>query len=275
MQAIYSFTSGLPFSTFLFMKLILGFIFLFFTIGAWAQCPRSIDLLVVGDSQSGATWSKSYFGNFLASCLEGDFVVYGRGGTVPGNWLGTGGMDQIETIQRDSLENHLNIGSKDNVPLCKKRISPMLEAHAPKKVLFQFGGNMISLADEVIEIQMDRLMKTVSESHINSENCFFLTPTFEMSVATNRNIPQRNLQAVMRVHDLILKAINGRCQVINGVELMKNSSYFDGRELLRRVLINGLSGCGGAAANDNVHVCGEAAKDMAQRVCDFLKQPHL
>jgi len=245
------------------------------SIGAWAQCPRSVHLLIVGDSQSGATWSKSYLGNFLASCLEGDFVVYARGGTVPGNWLGVGGMDHIETIQRDPLDNHLNIGSKENVPLCKKRIAPMLEAHAPKKILFQFGGNMISLADEEVEKQIDRLMKTVSEGHIASENCFFLTPTYEMAVATNRNIPQRNLQAVIRIHDLISRSINGRCQIINGVELMKNSPYYDGKELLKRVLVDGLSGCGGAAANDNVHVCGEAAKDMAQRVCDYLKQPHL
>ena len=235
-----------------------------------AQCPSAVDLLVVGDSQSGATWSKSYFGNFLAACLKGNFVVYGRGGTVPGNWLGSGGMDQIETIQRDPQDFHFNIGSKENVPLCKKRISPMLEAHQPKKVFFQFGGNMISLTDSEVGKQIEVLMGTATDKGIKAENCYFMTPTYEMAVASNRNVPTRNLQAVRKIHALIDNAIKGRCQVISGVELMKDSPLFDGKELLKRIPIAGKPGCSGAAENDNVHVCGEAAQDMAQRMCDRL-----
>lgn len=252
------------------MKYLLLFISFFILRSAWSQCPGSVDVLVVGDSQTGATWSKSYFGNFLSSCLEGNFVVYGRGGTIPANWLDTGGMDQIETIQRDPTNLHFNIGSKDRVPQCKKRIAPMLDAHQPKKLLFQFGGNMISQTDDEIKKQIDRLMITVIEKGIRSEDCYFLTPTYEMAVATNRNIPRRNLQAVLRINDIISQAINDRCQVINGVELMKDSVYFDGKELLKRVMIEGRPGCGGAAVNDNVHVCGEAARDMALKVCDYL-----
>jgi hypothetical protein len=37
-----------------------------------------------------------------------------------------------------------------------------------------------------------------------------------------------------------------------------------------RVLIEGKAGCGGTAVNDNAHICGEAAKDFAQRVCELI-----
>lgn len=252
------------------MKYFVLVVSFFILKSAWSQCPTAVDILVVGDSQTGATWSKSYFGNFLSSCLEGNFVVYGRGGTVPANWLGTGGMDQIETMQRTPTNRHLNLGANDSVPLCKRRIGPMLDEHQPKKILFQFGGNMISQTDEEIKKQIDRLMITVTEKGIRREDCYFLTPTYEMAVATNRNVPRRNLQAVLRINDLISQAINDRCQILNGVELMKDSAYFDGKELLKRVMIEGLPGCGGAAVNDNVHVCGEAARDMAKKVCDYL-----
>ena len=237
---------------------------------AQAQECAPVDILVVGDSQSGATWSRSYFGNFLQACLTGKFVVYGRGGTAPAQWLGIGGLDQIETIQRDPSNPHFNIGSGANVPVCKKRIEPMLDAHQPKKVLFEFGGNLIGLSDSDTINQIDQLMKVVVEKKITRENCYFLTPTFEMEVKDHRNVPRRNIQSVQKIIELIQAAIGDRCQLISGVELMKSSSYFDGVELLKRVPIEGLTGCGGAAVNDNVHVCGEAARDLSNRICSML-----
>lgn len=248
-----------------------AFVFVHLTFLAHAQCPSPVDILVVGDSQSGATWSKTYFGNFLASCLQGNFVIYGRGATVPANWIGSGGMDHIETIQRTSSNNHLNIGAGETVPLCKKRIGPMLEAHTPKKVLFQFGGNMITSAEDVVIQQVDRLMVTAMEKGIKSQNCFFLMPTYEMEVESRRNVPHRNLSNVQKINRLITQTIAGRCQVIDGLEVMKDSPYFDGKELLRRVPIEGKPGCGGAAVNDNVHVCGEAARDLSERVCAIIQ----
>jgi hypothetical protein len=84
-----------------------------------------------------------------------------------------------------------------------------------------------------------------------------MTPTYEMAVAANRNVPTRNLQASMKIHSLIESAI-------------KASPFFDGKELLKRIPMDGKPGCSGAAENDNVHVCGEAAQDMAQRICERL-----
>jgi hypothetical protein len=103
---------------------------------SWEQCLSAVDLLLVGDSQSGASWSKSYFGNFFAACLKGNFVVYARGGTVPGNWLGSGGMDPIETIQRDPQDFHFNVGPKENVPLCKKESHLCLKLINLRKFFF-------------------------------------------------------------------------------------------------------------------------------------------
>lgn len=234
------------------------------------NCHGPVDLLVVGDSQTGASWSRSYFGNFLQQCLKGDFMIYGRGGTVPSNWLNNGGMDKIETIQRDPDHGHLSIGNLDQVPDCKKRIEPMIRIHNPKKVLFQFGGNYIASSDEVIALQTEELMKTVVRSGLSFEQCFYLTPTFEMEVSTQRNVPLRDLKNVKRITKVISEALKGRCQLIDGVEIMKSSEFFDGKELLKRIKVDGLSGCFGPAVNDNVHVCGEAARDWAERVCTIL-----
>ena len=253
------------------MKIIalLTFLFSLSVSVVWSKCEPA-DLLIIGDSQSGATWSKSYFGNFLPACLKGTFALYGRGGTVPGNWLGKGGMDQIETMERTPDSFNRNIGAGAVVPECKKRIGPMLDSHMPQKILFQFGGNMIGLSDAEISKQIDLLMNEVTARGIESSQCFFATPTFEMAVADHRNVPTRNLAAVLRVTKLIERTMNNRCQLIDGIELMKESPYFDGKELLKRVLIPGLAGCAGAATNDNVHVCGEAAQDWAHRVCDIV-----
>lgn len=242
------------------------------SLRAQSECTGPVDLMVVGDSQFGATWSKSYTGNFLQHCLKGQFVVYARGGTIASNWLGKGGMDQIETIQRDSQNEHLNIGSQGSVPLCKKRISPMIDAHLPKKVLFEFGGNYIAQTDEFIANDIKLLMETVKSKGISEKNCFFLHQTYEMEVATKRNVPLKNIQNIKRILSVISKELEGRCQLINGLELMNESAFFDGKELLKRIPIEGRSGCMGAAMNDNAHICGEAARDFAERICHILNE---
>ena len=248
------------------------FIYSFYAQATQASCSGPVDLLVVGDSQVGATWSKSYLGNFLPGCLKGNFIIYGRGGSVPGNWLGNGGMDQIETIQRDHQEEHLNLGAGKNVPLCQKRIGPMLEAHTPRKVLFEFGGNYISVPNEIISSQINQLMETVAQKGISPENCYFLNQTYEMEVSTKRNVPLKDLKNIKRIAEVITKAIDSRCQILSGLDIMKDSPYFDGKELLKRVQVDGRSGCSGAAVNDNAHVCGAAAKDFAERICSLFNQ---
>lgn len=250
----------------------LGILNTFFIFQAVAQSRTPLDLLIVGDSQVGATWSRSYLGNFLPSCLNGNFVIYGRGGTVLGNWLGKGGMDKVETIQRNPLHSHLNLGANEVVPLYKKRIEPMLLEHDPKRVVFEFGGNYIGETINLTKIKTDvrALMKVIADNKIDQENCFFLTPTFEMQVATKRNIPHHNLKGVIIVRDLIKSLIKGSCTHIDGLDVMKESDYFDGKEFLKRIPIAGKPGCSGAASNDNVHVCGEAAKELAERVCERI-----
>jgi hypothetical protein len=256
------------------MKGFITFLIIALTISsmASASCQGPLDLLVVGDSQLGATWSKSYTGNFLQQCLKGNFAIYARGGTVPGNWIGSGGMDHIETIQRTPQEEHLNLGSGESVPLCKKRIGPMIDSHQPKRVLFEFGGNYIAAPDEVISSQIRDLVKILDEKKIASKDCYFLHQTYEMEVATKRNVPLKNLQNTKRILSVISLALKGKCQMIDGLELMKDSPYFDGKENLKRVLISGRGGCGGAAVNDNAHVCGSAAQDMAERLCLLFNQ---
>lgn len=250
--------------------IIFSFLFSLFLNSAQAQCVSHIDLLVVGDSQTGATWSRSYTGDFLTECLQGNFVFYGRGGTIPANWLEAGGMDHIETVQRTPNQHHQIIGNKELVPLCKKRIEPMLAAHKPQKVLYQFGGNLITSSDKEIQNNIEQLMSVTVQAGIAPEHCYFLAPSFEMEVSTHRNVPARDLVAVRRVNGLILKAIKDRCTFIDGTELMKDSPFFDGKEYLKRILIEGKPGCGGKAINDNVHICGKSAQDLAERVCQLV-----
>src|SRR5687767_8573807 len=119
-------------------------------VSAQVPCDApAADLVVVGDSQTGATWATSYFGHFLQKCLAanhpvGSFAVYARGGTAPAHWLTSAGLDKVATIQRDINDNHKNIGSGEQVPLCKRRMTPMLAAHRPKKVLAFFGDNLMA-----------------------------------------------------------------------------------------------------------------------------------
>lgn len=227
---------------------------------------------MVGDSQIGATWATSYTGNFLQQCLKGDFVMYGRGATVPGNWIDQGGMDQIETIQRDPKNKHLNLGSKEMVPLCKKRLSHMLAAHTPKKVLLSFGGNYIgkTIDEAKVKKEIIRTIDIVQSHGITYEQCFFVSPTFEMEVATQRNIPHRDLEAVKKVTEIIRPLLQDKCQLIVGTTLMQDSVLLTGKNYLRRVQVPGTNGCLGAAQNDNVHICGEAAAEMAHKLCDLV-----
>ena len=59
--------------------------------------------------------------------------------------------------------------------------------------------------------------------------------------------------------------------MINGVDLMRSSDLLLQTQLLKRVQSDAMSGCLGAAGNDNIHVCGEAARDLAERVCGLLR----
>lgn len=228
------------------------------------------DLVVIGDSQVGATWSQSYTGNFLTECLSGEYLILGRGATVLSSWLGNGKMDHIETIQRDKINPHLNIGSKENVPVFKKRISSIIEYYQPKKVAFNFGGNYISMSNEIIENETLRLKQVIEQYKIAHKDCYFITPTYEMEVRDHRNVPLKNLSNIQRINRIITSNLGDHCQIIDGLEVMNDSIYFDGNELLKRINIVGRSGCMGAAQNDNTHVCGEAARDYAQRLCQIL-----
>jgi hypothetical protein len=251
------------------MKKIIPFLFLF-SLHLQAQCPTPTDLLVVGDSQTGSAWSRSYFGDFVQECLKGSFAIYGRGGSIAQNWYGKGGLDSIDTVERGpSVPFHI-VGSGDAVPLCKKRMEFMIDEHKAQKVLYFFGDNYIASEDAVIIKDINQLINVTMDKGITPQNCYFLTPTFEMQVATKRNVTRKYLANTQRINAAIKKAVGDRCQVLDGVEIMKESPFFDGKELLMRVQVEGKSGCSGAASNDNIHICGMAAKDLAQRVCDRL-----
>ena len=235
-----------------------------------ADCQGPIDTLVLGDSQTGGAWSKSYFGNFLPTCLKDDFIILGKGGSIISNWLARGGLENIEIIQRDNQNTHMSIGVGDQVPICKKRLSPMIDAYRPKKVLFFFGDNYIANSDQEIIKDAELLVKSLDEKNISRDECYFLTPTYEMQIQTKRNVPRKNLANTLRIRDALKKGLNDRCNFIDGLEIMKDSAYFDGKELLKRVQIEGKTGCAGAASNDNIHICGEAAKDLALKMCKIL-----
>jgi hypothetical protein len=251
------------------MKKIIS-ILLLSSMNIFAQCPEPTDLLVVGDSQTGASWSRSYFGDFVQSCLKGSFAIYGRGGSIAQNWYGKGGLDTVETVERTPAIPFHIVGVGDAVPLCKKRMEFMIDEHKAQKVLYFFGDNYIASEDSVIIKDINQLMNVTLEKGIAPQNCFFLTPTYEMQVATKRNVSRKYLANTQRINTAIKKAIGDRCQVLDGLEIMKTSPYFDGNELLKRVQIEGKVGCSGAATNDNIHICGMAAKDLAQRVCELV-----
>ena len=73
----------------------------------------------------------------------------------------------------------------------------------------------------------------------------------------------------MDVDFAIRQAIGDQCQVIDGLDLMRNSLLLvDSR--LKRVQPEGQADCFGKSENDNIHYCGEAAKEMANKVCDLI-----
>lgn len=241
-----------------------------FSLAIANDCQGPVDTLILGDSQTGGSWSKSYFGNFLQSCMKDEFLILGKGGSVISDWLGKGGLESVEIIQRDPQNAHLNIGIGDQVPLCKKRLSPMVDAFTPKRVLFFFGDNYIGNSDAEIIKDTELLIKTLDEKNIPQENCYFLSPTYEMQIVTKRNVPRKNLANTQRIINALKKGLNGHCHFLDGLEIMKDSEFFDGKELLKRVQVEGKPGCSGAAGNDNIHICGKAAQDFANKVCSIL-----
>ncbi len=253
------------------MKTILLISFLTLSSPSFACDFAPVKVLVVGDSQTGATWAKSYFGNFLQECLGENFMIFGKGGSILSSWLGKGSLDNIQIIQRDPKNRHLNLGLGDQVPLCKKRFAPMLDTYSPEKLLLFFGDNYIASTDEQIILETKKTLDLLQEKGISADNCFFLTPTFEMEVATKRNVSRKNFDNTLRITNAIKKASEGRCTILNGLEIMENSPYYLTNKLLKRVHIPGNLDCAGAASNDNIHICGEAARDLAVKICERLR----
>ena len=166
---------------------------------AWASCEKDYDLVILGDSQIGATWSKSYVGNYLQKCLQKnaaqDFIILGRGGTHLGHWINKSQMDHIETIERTNEYNHKNLGNS-NIPLCKRKLDDVLQQHSPRKIVLSFGGNWIGQSETVIKQDLNNTIAILRKNQISKEQCYFITPTYEMQVDQRRNVPSRNLKAV-------------------------------------------------------------------------------
>jgi len=237
--------------------------------------PRA-ELLVLGDSQTGANWATAYFGNFIQKCLarnEASFASYARGGTQPIHWLNDAGLDRIDTLYRSPTEPHSNLGGT-SAPVCKKRLEQLLDIHQPSRVLLFFGDNLLSASAEEIRNQYRKMTGTLEKGGIHGENCILLTPTYEMAVASKRNVPSKNLENTVKVIKAIEAEAGSKCRILNGLELMKDSPLLKG-EVLDRVAVEGTSGCFGAAANDNIHYCGRAAEELAEKVCASLVPPSL
>lgn len=240
---------------------------------AWkCRVPR-VNLLVIGDSQTGTPGSKSFFGNFLQRCLRDrgeKFVIYGRGGTRPIHWLDNADMDKVTTIQRDFSHEEKNIGWGAMVPECKRRLDPMIKKHHPKKVLVFFGDNLLLHPEDYISSQVKSMVELIRSRGIDYQNCFFLTPTYEMEVSVQRNMPGKNFENTKTVNAFIKKAVGDRCQILDGLELMKDSPLVLGANLLKRSQPQGETDCFGERSNDNIHYCGDAAQELAQKVCEEL-----
>ncbi len=243
---------------------------------AWRCRAGRVDLLVIGDSQTGTPDHKSYFGNYLQRCLQEkkvSFVTYGRGSTRPEHWLDNDEKDQVTTIMRNSFHEEVNLGWGAMVPLCQKRLDPMIEAHRPEKVMAFFGDNFILHSREEITKQSRALVKVIRDRGITFQNCYFLTATYEMEVPSNPRNPDKNYQNTLDVDIAIRDAVGSECQVIDGLALMKNSPLLSDQASgfkLKRVQTDGESDCFGKSENDNVHYCGEAAREFATQVCEKL-----
>lgn len=231
-----------------------------------------VDLLILGDSQTGGFWATSYFGDFLQRCLarkEGlQFVAYARGGTQMIQWTTSSALDSIPTVYRDA-ETPRKILGKAEVPVAWKRASSLLKHHSPQAVLLQFGDNLLSLPPSEIEAQTAGILNELERAGLDRDHCFFATPTFEMAVSTRRNVPAKNLQNTLKVRQAIERAAKDRCTLLDGTSLLAHSPWLE-HGLLKRVSIPGTVGCAGSAVNDNTHVCGEAARAWAEAVCRAL-----
>jgi hypothetical protein len=240
---------------------------------AWPWQKEKVNILAIGDSQTGTPGKKSYFGNFLQRCLSENnekFVTYGRGGTRPIHWIDNGDMDIVTTIQRDPTNEEKNIGWGLMVPEYKRRIEPMIKKHSPRKILVFFGDNLLLHPEDYVASQSKKMVDIIRASGISEKQCFFLTPTYEMEVFEKRNMPGKNFENTRTVIDYIKKSVGDECQVIDGLELMKDSPLLLESKLFKRVQSNGDTDCFGESSNDNIHYCGDVAHELATKVCQML-----
>ena len=241
---------------------------------AWPCREKKVEILAIGDSQTGTVGSKSYFGNYIQQCLKAQgkrFVTYGRGSTRPEHWLYSDTLDQVTTIKRDFQHEEVNLGWGAMVPECKRRLEPMLRAHRPKKVLAFFGDNFLLHPASEIAKQSQELVQVIRSHGISFENCFFLTATYEMQVPATPRFSHKTLKNTMDVDFAIRQAVGDQCQVIDGLEVMKDSPLLVDSKL-KRVQSDGHTDCFGKSENDNIHYCGDAAKELADQVCERLIQ---
>jgi hypothetical protein len=242
---------------------------------ARTECPdRTADVLVLGDSQTGGSWATSYFGNFIQACLKShrltpSFAVYGRGGTQPVDWLNRKSLDSVDVVYRDREENH-KVLRGPQTPVCMKRLSPLLQRHKPKKLVLFFGDNLLSAETLEIRRQYWLFLEEIRASGIAPGDCLLITPTYEMEVSSKRNVPSKNIANTRKVLAAIRAEVGEECRILDGLELMKASPHLK-NETLRRVAVDGTSGCFQSAANDNIHICGEAAREFANRVCAEIR----
>lgn len=240
-----------------------------------STCPvEKTDHVIIGDSQNGATWSTSYFGNFFQKCLaeqSESFVSYARGGSTPAHWVSHAGNDRIATLMRNNSTSGKQLVTSE-LPLCQKRLKEMIAGHQATKVTIFLGGNLTGSSEATVKSQFNSLLQQVAVNNIAPENCTLITPTYEMAVATHRAVANRTLENTKKIINGIKSAAQGKCKVIDGLEVMKNSSLFDAsKNTLKRIGVEGTAGCLGANRNDNIHLCGEAAKEYANKVCQLLR----
>jgi len=233
-----------------------------------------VDRIIIGDSQNGATWATSYFGNFFQRCLSQQnetFKSIARGGSTPMHWVNNSGNDRIDTIMRDKAHNHQLIKTSE-LPVCQRRLKEMIAAYQAKKVFIALGDNIMGSTSATAKVQFSKLLESVQANNIAPENCVILTPTYEMQTTTRRSVAIKTLENTKRIIEGIKSAAAGKCRVIDGTEVMAQSEFFiPSQKILKRINVTGTGGCTGANQNDNIHVCGKAAQDYANRVCDLLE----
>lgn len=249
--------------------LLLSLIFLVILIPLAAA--QKIDLLVIGDSQNGGYWAKDYFGDHFQECLsktQHPFAIYARGGTQFNHWLNDGALDHIETVYRDATTAQKLMGNE--AELTHKRLQSLISLHTPVRVAVFFGDNLISFQEFQIRMQVEKTINALHQSGISNGQCIFILPTFEMQIGTKRNVPLKHYRNTLRVNTAIKEAVDNRCLVIDGLELMSNSPLLLKDQTLLRKSSPGRVGCAGAAVNDNIHYCGEAAAEFAHKVCEQI-----